>query len=109
MRTRRTMQSFVMRHSLLRAWGEFQETHSLIVAPIYTDVPFEAGIDLDDGRVAETIRGIRMATAVNALGLPAVVRSPGLLGCYRLMKIDEASDGGAAPSLREKSAGRRQS
>ena len=66
------MQGFVVRHSLLRAWGEFQETHPLIVAPIFTDVPFEAGTDLDDGRVAETIRGMRMAMAVNALGLPAV-------------------------------------
>ena len=63
-----TMQSFMTRQSLLRAWGEFQETHPLIVAPIFTDVPFEAGTDLDDGRVAETIRGMRMAIAVNALG-----------------------------------------
>ena len=74
----RTAQSFVTRHSLLRAWGEFQETHPLIVAPIYTDVPFEAGTDLDDGRVAETIHGMRMAMAVNALGLPAVALPVGI-------------------------------
>ena len=74
----RTVQSFVVRHSLLRAWGEFQETHPLIVAPIFTDVPFEAGTDLDDGRVAETIRGMRMAIAVNALGLPAVALPVGI-------------------------------
>jgi amidase len=74
----RTVQSFVVRHSLLRAWGEFQETHPLIVAPIYTDVPFEAGTDLDNGRVAETIRGMRMAMAVNALGLPAVALPVGI-------------------------------
>ena len=72
------MQSFVVRHSLLRAWGEFQETHPLIVAPIYTDVPFEAGRDLDDGRVAETIQGMRMAMAVNALGVPAVALPVGI-------------------------------
>ena len=71
-------QSFVIRHSLLRAWGEFQETHPLIVAPIFTDVPFEAGTDLDDGRVAETIHGMRMAIAVNALGLPAVALPVGI-------------------------------
>jgi amidase len=52
--------------------GEFQVTHPLIVAPICTDAPFEAGTDLDEGRVAETIRSMRMAIAVNALGLPAV-------------------------------------
>jgi amidase len=74
----RTVQSFVTRHSLLRAWGEFQETRPLIVAPIYTDIPFEAGTDLDNGRVAETIRGMRMAMAVNALGLPAVALPVGI-------------------------------
>ena len=72
------MQSFMVRHALLRAWGEFQESHPLIVAPIYTDVPFEAGADLEDGRVAETIRGMRMAISVNALGLPAVALPVGI-------------------------------
>jgi len=72
------MQGFMTRQSLLRAWGEFQETHPLIVAPIFTNVPFEAGTDLDDGRVAETIRGMRMAIAVNALGLPAVALPVGI-------------------------------
>ena len=74
----RTVQSFVVRHSLLRAWGEFQEVHPLIVAPIFTDVPFEAGTDLDNGCVAETIHGMRMAMAVNALGLPAVALPVGI-------------------------------
>jgi amidase len=71
-------QSFVTRHSLLRGWGEFQQTHPLIVAPIFTDVPFEAGSDLADGAVPETIRGMRMAMAVNALGLPAVAVPVGI-------------------------------
>jgi amidase len=71
-------QSFVTRHSLLRAWGEFQETHPLIVGPIYADIPFEAGTDLNAGRVAQTIRGMRMAMAVNALGLPAVAVPVGI-------------------------------
>jgi hypothetical protein len=70
--------SFVTRHELLRAWGEFQEAHPLIIAPIYTDVPFLAGSDLDDGAVATTIHGMRMAIAVNALGLPAVAVPVGL-------------------------------
>ena len=67
-----TMQSFMTRQSLLRAWGEFQETYPLILAPVFTDLPFEAGTDLDDGRVAATIHGMRMTLAVNTLGLPAV-------------------------------------
>jgi amidase len=73
-----TVQSFMLRQSLLRTWGQFQQEHPLIVAPIYTDVPFEAGTDLDEGRVAETIHGMRMAMAVNALGLPAVALPVGL-------------------------------
>jgi amidase len=71
-------QSFMTRDSVLRAWGEFQETHALIVAPICTDIPFEAGTDLDDGAVAETIRSMRMAMAINALGLPAVALPVGI-------------------------------
>jgi amidase len=70
--------SFITRHELLRAWGEFQETHPLIIAPIYTDIPFLAGSDLDDGAVAATIHGMRMAIAVNALGLPAVAVPVGI-------------------------------
>jgi amidase len=71
-------QSFMTRQALLRAWGEFQDEHPLIVAPICTEPPFEAGTDLDEGRVAETIRTMRMAMAVNALGLPAVAVPVGI-------------------------------
>ena len=73
-----TMQSFATRQSLLRAWGRFQQQHPLIVAPICTAVPFPVGTDLDQGRVAETIRSMRMAIAVNALGLPAVALPVGV-------------------------------
>lgn len=74
----KALQSFTSRQSLLRAWGEFQEEHPLIVGPISTAIPFEVGTDLDEGRVAETVRDMRMAVAVNALGLPAVVLPVGL-------------------------------
>jgi amidase len=75
-----TMQSFAARQSLLRAWGQFQQQHPLIIAPICTDIPFQAGTDLDEGLVAATIRAMRMAMAVNALGLPAVAVPVGLGG-----------------------------
>jgi len=65
-------QCLITRSSLLRAWGEFQEQHPLILAPIYTDIPFKPGPDLTVAGVAEQVRGMRMAIAVNALGLPAV-------------------------------------
>jgi amidase len=67
-----TVQSFMVRQSLLRAWGEFQETHPLILGPISTGLPFEPGKDLTVEEVTEIVRGLRLALAVNALGLPAV-------------------------------------
>jgi amidase len=72
------MQTFMTRQSLLRAWGEFQESYPLVLAPVFTDVPFKAGTDLDDDRVADTIRGMRMTFAANSLGLPAVALPVGV-------------------------------
>ena len=54
--------------------------HPLIVAPIFIDIPFEVATDLANGRVAETICGMRMALAVDALGLPAVALPVGTGG-----------------------------
>ncbi len=75
-----TIQNFVIRQSVLRAWGAFQEEHPLIVAPIFTDNPFEVGKDLTAAGVAEILRGMRIAVAVNALGLPAVALPVGIGG-----------------------------
>ena len=74
-----TEQSFITRQSLLRSWSEFQEHHPLIVAPIATEMPSQAGTDLDEGRVVEDLRTMRMAIAVNALGLPAVALPVGIV------------------------------
>jgi Asp-tRNA(Asn)/Glu-tRNA(Gln) amidotransferase A subunit family amidase len=60
------------RQALLRQWGEFQETRPLILAPVCTGIPFKVGTDLGGDAVARTIHDMRMAIAVNALGLPAV-------------------------------------
>lgn len=73
-----TEQAFITRHALLRAWGEYQETYPLIVAPVATEIPRKAGTDLDDGQVAQDIRTMRMAMAVNTLGLPAVALPVGV-------------------------------
>lgn len=73
-----TIHNFVTRQSLLRAWGEFQEKHPLIVAPVSTDSPFEIGTDLTSAGVAEIVRSLRMALAINALGLPAVALPVGI-------------------------------
>jgi amidase len=71
-------QAFITRQALLRSWGEFQEHHPLIVAPIATDIPAKAGTDLDEGQVAEDLQIMRMAMAVNTLGLPAVALPVGI-------------------------------
>ena len=71
-------QAFMTRQSVLRAWAEFQEHHPLIVAPIACDIPSKAGTDLDEGQVAEDMRRMRMAAAVNTLGLPAVAIPVGI-------------------------------
>lgn len=68
----KTEESFMVRHAVARAWGEFQESRPLILAPISTALPSLAGTDLEDGQVVETIRTMRMVMAVNVLGLPAV-------------------------------------
>lgn len=74
-----TISAFVTRQSVLRAWGEFQETHPLILAPISTAVPFPADdSDLETDRVADTVRDLRMAICVNTLGLPAVAAPIGV-------------------------------
>jgi amidase len=75
---RTSVLSYITRQSLLRAWGEFQEGHPLIVAPIFTDVPFAAGVGLTVAEVAAIVRGLRMTVAVNALGLPAVALPVGI-------------------------------
>ena len=70
-------ESFMTRQSLQRAWGEFQQTYPLIVAPVYTALPFAPGTDLTTPEVAGIVAGMRMVLAVNVLGLPAVALPPG--------------------------------
>ena len=66
------IESFMTRQSLQRAWGQFQQTHPLIVAPVCTSLPFAVGADLTTPEVAAIVGGMRMVLAVNLLGLPAV-------------------------------------
>ena len=73
-----TALAFMTRESVMRAWGEFQETRPLIIAPIGTDLPFEIGTDLTADAVTTIHRAMRMAHAVNALGLPAVAAPVGI-------------------------------
>jgi amidase len=72
------MLAYMTRQSLLRAWGEFQEVHPLILAPIFTDVPFAATKGYAPAEIAQIVHGLRMTIAVNALGLPAVALAIGV-------------------------------
>jgi amidase len=60
--------------------GRVPGTCPLILAPIGTDIPFTVGTDLGGGAVAKTIHDMRMAIAINALGLPAVAVPAGVAG-----------------------------
>jgi amidase len=70
--------AFMTRHAALRQWEELQQTYPLVIGPVATDVPAVAGTDLNEGQVAQTIRTMRLTTAVNALGLPAVALPVGI-------------------------------
>jgi amidase len=63
---------------VLRAWGEFQETYPLILAPVSADFPFEVGRHRTTAEIVEILRAMRMALAINALGLPAVALPVGI-------------------------------
>jgi amidase len=72
---------FTTRHRLLRAWGEYQRSTPLVLAPIFAGRAFRAGSDLEGvpaaGRIVD---GLRATVAVNFLGLPAVAVPVGLIG-----------------------------
>jgi amidase len=74
----RGMLAYITRQSLLRAWGEFQEEHPHVLAPICTDIPFAACKGYTPAEVAEIIHELRMTVAVNGLGLPAVALPVGV-------------------------------
>lgn len=52
--------------------ARFWPVSTMTIAPICTGIPFKVGTDLGADAVARTIHDMRMAIAVNALGLPAV-------------------------------------
>ena len=49
------MRSYMTRQSLLRAWGEFQQTYPLIVGPVFTDAPFQASNGMTTTEVARIV------------------------------------------------------
>lgn len=72
------MQTFMARQAIARAWGEFQLTHPLILAPVSTEPPFAVGADLTPDGVQAIVRSMRMVVTVNLLGLPAAAVPTGI-------------------------------
>jgi amidase len=73
-----TLQSFITRVAVARAWAAFLREHPLVLAPVSTEPPFPVGADLTPEGVAAIVRSMRMVVAVNLLGLPAVALPTGL-------------------------------
>ena len=70
--------TFVERHSWMRAWAEFQAERPLVLAPISCRPPFAPGADLDPTMAEPWLEAMRMVVSVNFLGLPAAaVAIPG--------------------------------
>ncbi|WP_100811633.1 amidase [Microbacterium sp. BR1] len=65
-----TLEAYVARQRLQRAWGEFLAGGRVVVAPVYGGLPFAARDSLAD--VAATFARMSITSTCNALGLPAV-------------------------------------
>jgi amidase len=60
------------RAAIARAWHDWMTEAPLVLAPIRTQPAFPVDADLDPGWLADWPETMRMAVAVNLLGLPAV-------------------------------------
>jgi amidase len=63
---------FVSRHSVARAWSEFQTAYPLVLTPTWARLPFEHGFDVATPEgTAATLELIRPVLPANLLGLPS--------------------------------------
>jgi amidase len=63
---------FVARHSLARAWSQFMHEYPLVLSPVWTQLPFEAGFDIaSPENVGATLQLIRPVLPANLFGLPS--------------------------------------
>ncbi|WP_211239291.1 amidase family protein [Actinokineospora inagensis] len=60
------------RAEIARTWDEWMSGTPLVLAPVRTHPAFPVGVDLDPAWLAGFPASMRMAVAVNLLGLPAV-------------------------------------
>jgi amidase len=61
-----------VRDGLARAWSQFMAQYSLVLSPVWTQLPFEVGFDVaSPENVARTLQLIRPVVAANLFGLPS--------------------------------------
>jgi amidase len=66
-------QAHVDRHAIARAWSEFLDRHPLVLSPVWTQPPFEHGMDVATWESAAAVLALaRPVLPANLLGLPVV-------------------------------------
>lgn len=71
--------ALAQRNRIARAWGGFLQRYPLLLAPVCTQPPFAPGYDVSGVEAVRALmQAMRMAVAVNLLGLPAVALPAGL-------------------------------
>jgi amidase len=74
-----SVQLMMKRHEIARAWSTFLEAHPVIVGPVWTGPPFDAGWDAEsEANAIATLELIRFVTPMNLLGLPAACVPTGM-------------------------------
>lgn len=72
--------AWVGRLKSAQAWTEFQVHHPLVLGPTFTTVPFGVGFDICGvEETTETMRGHRLLTVANLVGLPSVAVPTGVV------------------------------
>ncbi|TMR21546.1 amidase [Nonomuraea turkmeniaca] len=69
---RTSFDPLMVRAQIARSWAEWMTEAPLVLAPIFPMPAFPVGSDLDAGWLAGWPAAMRMAVAVNLLGLPSV-------------------------------------
>ncbi|MFD7665347.1 amidase [Streptomyces sp. NPDC059788] len=67
------------RLGIQRSWAEFLDTYPLLLGPVFTEPPFEPGLEMRDQEGhARVQRALRLCTATSFVGVPAVAVPTGV-------------------------------
>lgn len=74
------IQGLAERNRIAREWSLFLARYPLLLGPVSTSPPFKVGYDLlGSQQVSDIMRALRLVTAINLLGLPAVAMPVGII------------------------------